>query len=406
MQIKFPPSFLWGAAISSYQCEGGNLYSDWHLWEKEKGLEQAGMACDHYHLFKQDFQLAAKLNLNALRFSLEWARIAPQPNTFLEQELAHYQQVIDSLIKLNLKPVVTLHHFTNPIWFAKNGGWRTAKNIDSFLNYLQKTAETFKHRVEYWLIFNEPLVYVYNSFVCGIWPPGVKSFPDAKKVLNNIVAAYIAGYKEIKNIYKNSTISPKISLAKNLRIFSPCPNFNFGLNSLSARLRDRVFNLSMLDYLTKKECLDFLGINYYCKEYTRFKWLYGRECGHKMHGERKNHLGWYIASRGFYDVLLRLKRFNLPVLITENGTAEKEGRLYEEYLISHLESVGRAILEGIDIRGYMWWSLLDNFEWDKGFKYRFGLADVDYKTLTRKIRPFAFTYSKICKENQLSVNGY
>ena len=403
MEVKFPSSFLWGAALSSYQCEGGNTNCDWYQWERKKGLEEAGEACDHYHLFDKDFQLAKELNLNSLRFSLEWARIHPDSLNFAEDELKHYSDVVNCLSKYKIKPIVTLHHFTNPAWFVDKGGWLNSKNIDYFLSFLNKSVSALKSKVDTWLIFNEPLVYIYNSFIRGIWPPGEKSLKLAKKALDNIITAYLIGYKEIKNIYQDSSILPQVSLAKHMRVFSGCPDFYFILNSLSALLRNKCFNFWLFDYLGKRKSLDFLALNYYCKEYVRFKGLLGIECSHLHHKERKNHLGWNIYPQGFYRILRSLKRFNLPIIITENGTAETEDDFYEEYLIEHLRSMAKALREGVDLRGYLWWSLLDNFEWDKGFKYRFGLVEVDYKSMERRIKPFANTYARICRENKIEI---
>ncbi|UCD15141.1 MAG: glycoside hydrolase family 1 protein [Candidatus Omnitrophota bacterium] len=401
MQLKFPSHFLWGAAISSYQCEGENYNSDWCLWEKERALERAETACNHYHLFEEDFQLARRLNLNSLRISIEWARVCPQKSVISDEEITHYSAVVDTLCKFNLTPFITLHHFTNPIWFSARGGWASSENIDSFLNYLQKIVGALKDKVNYWLIFNEPLVYIYNSFICGIWPPGGRSLKTALRVFKNIIAAYITGYQEIKRIYKDSEVIPQISLAKNMRLFSPCPKYNLGLNNFSSFIRDKIFNYPVYDYLSKKKYLDYLAINYYCKEYVRFSLPLGEECNHSFHKEHRNYLGWYIYPYGFYEILKKLKKYSLPVIITENGTAETRDCFYQDYLVSHLKSLAQALEEGLDIKGYLWWSLLDNFEWDKGFGPRFGLIEVDYNTLRRKIKPFAYIYAKICKENRL-----
>ncbi|MBU2473303.1 MAG: glycoside hydrolase family 1 protein [Candidatus Omnitrophica bacterium] len=399
--MRFPSNFLWGASLSSYQCEGANLNSDWYFWEKEKGLELCGLACDHYHHYDQDFRLARSLNLKALRISIEWSRICPYPEVFSQKELQHYSSVIDSLLKHNLKPVVTLHHFTNPLWFSDREGWLCSKNIDSFLEYLRKTVETLKDRVDTWIIFNEPLVYAYQGFITGSWPPGERSFPKAKKVLANILEAYCRGYEEIKQIYGRQPVS--VSLAKHLRVFEAVPGLGFPLNSIAVGLRDRIFNWQALDYLAKRKKLDFIGLNYYCREYVQAGGLFGCESNYQPKAGRKNHLGWDIYPQGFLDILVELGKYKLPVMITENGTAETEDRFYQEYLLSHLKSLAQAQAKGVDVAGYFWWSLLDNFEWDKGFKPRFGLFEVDYKTLTRISRPFAQTYAKICQANRLEL---
>ncbi|MFA5337931.1 MAG: family 1 glycosylhydrolase [Candidatus Omnitrophota bacterium] len=401
-KVDFPPSFLWGAAISSYQTEGANYNSDWYLWEKKKKIQASGRAANHYELFSHDFKLAKELNLGALRLSFEWARINPAPGVYIEEEINHYKEVIQTLKILGLKPFVTLHHFTNPIWFTQAGGFQSSKNTGYFLEYLKRIVEEFKDDIQHWSIFNEPLVYVYNGYICGRWAPGVKSIRIARKVSDNITSAYIDGYKEIKNIYNGETPS-YVSLVNHIRKFSPCPNFNFGQNSISACLKDKLSNFGIINYLTKKSCLDYLAVNYYCKEYVKFKGLVGAECTHQFHKERKNYLGWYIYPQGFYELLKRLKCYGLPIYVMENGTAEIEDSLYKEYLFSHLQCVARAISEGTDIKGYFWWSLIDNFEWDYGFGPKFGLIDVNYDTFERRIKPFALTYAKICKENRIEI---
>lgn len=404
MEIKFPSDFLWGTAISSYQCEGGNYNSDWYLWEKTRKLQPAGAGCGHYHRFREDFSLAKSLNSNALRFSLEWSRICPEPGVFLREEIEHYHKVFDSLKKNNLKPLVTLHHFSNPIWFVNRGGWMNPKNIDFFLEFVKKSVEEFKEKAEYWLIINEPLVYIYNGFIRGIWPPGHKSLVCAHKVLKNMRAAYLDGYREIKNIYKDSTICPKVSLARHLRKFSPCQGPAFLLNCLGSHLRNKFFNFSLLDDLAKRGALDFIGLNYYCIDYTHFTNILGGKIRPEPVSPRRNQLGWYIDPRGFYDVLISLKKFGLPVIITENGTAETEDPLYEDYLISHLQALAKAYSQGVNVAGYLWWSLLDNFEWAEGFKAKFGLIEVDYKTQKRKCKPFSRNYAKICRDNKILLS--
>ena len=238
MTVNFPANFLWGASLSSYQHEGQNTNSDWHLWEKERGFEPCQRSCDHYHLFEKDFQLAKELNLNCLRFSLEWARVCPYQSVFRQEEINHYSTVVDNLLKYQLKPVVTLHHFTNPFWFSKQGGWLKSSNIDYFLEYLRKVVEANKAKVDTWLIFNEPLIYIYQGFISGAWPPGEKSFAKAKRVLANILSAYSTGYEEIKRIYGKTPVS--VSLTKHMRIFSACPKGLGFLNSLA------LFKVSLL----------------------------------------------------------------------------------------------------------------------------------------------------------------
>jgi beta-glucosidase len=234
----------------------------------------------------------------------------------------------------------------------------------------------------------------------GVWPPGLKSLPEARKAMANLTSAYIAAYQEIKKIYKNNGLEAQVSLTQNLRVFSPCPNMNFGQNSLSAFVRSKVFNFSLLDHLAARHCLDFIGLNYYCREYDMFSDIAGKECGHAHRG-RKNDCGWYVYPKGIHQCLKALKHYKLPIVISENGTAENQNEFYEDFLNLHLKEVWQAIQEGVDVRGYYWWSLMDNFEWDKGYSKKFGLFELDRKTFERRPRPFAQIYSRIAKENKL-----
>lgn len=402
MLVKFPSNFLWGSGISSYQVEGGNDLCDWFFWEREKNLTAAGKACAHYSLFPRDFELARFLSHNSLRLSIEWSRICPSGDKISVEELSHYKEVVSCLKRNSLTPVITLHHFTNPVWFLNKGGWLVNRNIDYFLKYVSRISYSLKDSVNYWIIFNEPLVYVYNGFIRGIWPPGYKSFTQARKVLNNILKAYVLAYQEIKRVCGDD--NSKISIAKHLRVFSPCPHYNLGQNSLFAGIRSRLFNYAVLDYLAGKGKLDFIGVNYYCKEYVKGGGsILGDECSLNHHIERKNSLGWNVYPHGLSMLMYSLKKYDRPLLITENGTAEDKENRYEEFLLRHITEVGKAITAGVKVSGYLWWSLLDNFEWDRGYNHRFGLLKVNFNTFEREIRKFAFTYKKICSANSIKI---
>ena len=326
---------------------------------------------------------------------MEWSRLYPGP-TLNYAALAHYLKVVDALEKSGLTPFITLHHFTNPVWFMARGGWFKSANIDYFLKYLSAVTRALSGRIKHWFIFNEPLVYLFNGYIQGNWPPGTKSFSTALKALKNILAAYQHGYAEIKRICPEA----EVTFNKHLISFAPLPGEALRKNTFAAFVRDKLFNDALLDYLAGRKLIDFLAINYYRRQYVTARGLLGREADYARH---PNSLGWDSYPEGFYRLMLRLKKYKLPVVITENGTAEKSSPAYQNYLISHLKQVRRAMASGVDIRGYFWWSLLDNFEWAEGFKPRFGLAAVDYKTYQRKIRPYAETYAKIIRNNGKNI---
>ena len=395
--IKFPGHFLWGAATSAYQVEGDNFNSDWYHWEKtNKGMALSGAACRHYQRFREDFDLAKSLGHNSHRFSIEWSRIQPEPDKFCEEELNHYIQVVTYLRQLNIEPVVTLHHFTNPVWFSKIGGWDNPRAVEYFLAYAQKVVGALCGKVKYWVTINEPMVYAYYSYITGQWPPQQRSWAKASKVISRLTQAHIHSYKLIHDFYKeNKLIPPMVSLAQNMIAFKSCkPSLR---NNLAVYLRNRLFNFRLLDKLARAKTLDFIGLNYYTRYLidTR-KWsiaeLLINTCGKNHDNLAKNSLGWEIYPQGLYELLVALKKYRLPVFILENGICTEDDLLRWEYIRGHLKQLRRALDEGANVIGYLYWSLMDNFEWDKGFKAHFGLCavDSDYKRTPREsARKFA-----------------
>ncbi|MFH1201399.1 MAG: glycoside hydrolase family 1 protein [Candidatus Omnitrophota bacterium] len=420
---NFPKNFLWGAATSSHQVEGDNFYNNWWRWENfEKTVERSGKACDHYRLFEQDFDLARELNHNAHRFSVEWSRIYPKADEFKSDEVEHYLKVVAALRKRNIEPVVTLHHFTNPHWLLDFGGWANPKAVRYFVEYVEHIVKALGADVKYWVTINEPMIYVYYSFIIGIWPPGVKSTREAFKVLNNLILAHSNAYKVIHRIYEeNKWPRPYVSIAQNILAFTPCRNFF--LDKEAAYLRDQVYNQLLLKVFTTgqmkipgliydrlsfaKETLDFIGLNYYSRHFVRFDLfkpgeLFGRQCSLDHHkAGRLNEMNSEVYPEGLLKVLLSLKKYNLPIIITENGTAETDDNFRWQFIKGHLKYLSRAINAGVDVRGYLYWSLLDNFEWHHGFKPRFGLTEVDYATQERKIRESARKFAQVCKSNSI-----
>jgi beta-glucosidase len=400
--IEFPKDFFWGAATSAHQVEGNNLNSDWWEWEKRIGLKEvSGEACRHYQLYKEDFDLAKFLHHNAHRLSVEWSRIEPQEGKFSSFELAHYRDVVLSLRERQIEPIVTLHHFTNPLWFAKLGGWQNNRAPEYFLRYVEKIVDTLSENVRFWITINEPMVYTYHSYVLGIWPPQEKSFSKAKKVKENLFASHIKAHKLIQSIYKKRNLSfPLVSVAHNLQAFVPC---DLSLkNKFAAYLRNKLFNFSFIERLIRYGSIDFIGINYYNRSLVDVEaWcpknLILDMCRKNHSRLKKNSLGWDIYPEGLYGLLLRLKKYNLPVFILENGICSEDDNQRWDYIRQHLQNLYRAMKDGAKVLGYIYWSLLDNFEWDKGFAHRFGLIQVDYHTYKRTVRESAKKFSEICK---------
>jgi len=403
--IRFPHDFLWGAATSAYQVEGGNVNADWWQWEKEAGKERSGKASRHYELYERDFDLASGLHHNAHRLSIEWSRIEPRQGRFSQKELKHYLDVILALRRRNIEPIVTLHHFTNPAWFTKSGGWVNARSAFRFLRYCKFVIPPLARHVRYWITINEPTVYISHAYILGIWPPQAKSYPKATAVEENLAWAHVKAYRLIHKIYKEANFGrPSVSIAQNVMAFVPRKK-DFK-NRLAAYLRDRLYNLGFLERIMRhnimSKTMDFIGVNYYSRQVVDVKklglWNLATDIGDERYDRcEKNSLGWDIYPRGVYEVLMELKKYHLPVMITENGICTPDDNQRWKYIYDHLKNIHHAIRKGVQVTGYLYWSLLDNFEWDSGFGPRFGLIGIDYKTGKRTVRKSARKFSEVCK---------
>ncbi len=403
---KFPDGFLWGAATSAHQVEGDNILNDWWKFEVSGKLKyQSGQACRHYSMYEGDFDLAQKLNHNCHRFSIEWSRVEPEEGIFSDKEIEHYKAVVSALKRRGLEPIVTLHHFTNPLWFAQSGGWTLKSSTERFLNYVEKITNSLKDDVRFWVTINEPMVYVYHSFLLGLWPPQEASLLKTWIVQKNLLQAHIKAYHLINKIYEENRLGkPFVSIAQNMQDFVPCRAT--ARNKFAAFLRSKVFNL---DFISRSFCanaLDFIGVNYYSRSLVELRgWgiknFSTDVCQGGHDNLKKNSMGWDIYPQGLYHVLLSLKKYNMPVFILENGICTADDNLRWEFIREHLEALRKAIEAGVKTLGYVYWSLLDNYEWDKGFAPRFGLVEVDYSTYKRTIRESAVKFAQVCLSNSL-----
>lgn len=382
--LKFPENFLWGTATSAYQVEGGIEKSDWSQ------DFPAGRACDHYNLYEKDFDLMKRLNQDIYRFSIEWSRIEPQPGNFDEKEVAHYKKVLLALRKRNIKAMVTLHHFSNPLWLAKIGGWTNKKVTFYFIRFAKRIFKEYQNLIDFWLTINEPLIYASKGYLDGTWPPKKKSFFSFLRVIKNQVSCHKKIFEELHKASPNV----KVGIAKNNVYFEPFDRKSF-LDKFNVFLNRLFWNEFFLNRI--KNHLDFIGLNYYFHQKIKFL------AQNKNKNKVVSDVGWEIYSEGIYWVLKELRKYNLPIYITENGLADAKDKLRKDFIKEHLFWIYKAISEGVDVRGYFHWSLMDNFEWEKGFEPRFGLVEIDYKTLSRKPRPSAFYYAKICKDNTLQL---
>jgi beta-glucosidase len=419
----FPKGFLWGSAASSYQVEGGITGCDWYEWEPGRiaNGDRAGRACGHYGLYEKDFALARSLGHNAHRLSLEWSRIEPEEGKWDEGAMDHYAAVLKSLRDRGLAPMVTLDHFTLPLWLAPFGYWASEKTSHFFARFAKKAAERLLPLAEFWITLNEPVLVVYMGYRQDHWPPGRSDWKDAKKALYHMILAHARAYHVLHEEGGKQAVPVRVGIAKHMRAFDPC-HFSNPLDLMICYMRSHFLNKLFLEVIRTgillpplglykripwvKGTQDFIGLNYYTRDHVAFDFnhpsdLFGKDIVKKK--IPRTAMGWQIYPRGLFRMLKYLKRFKLPVYITENGIATDRDEERSRFIRDHLAEVGRAMKEGVDVRGYFYWSLMDNFEWLDGFKPRFGLLEVNYETLERTIRPSAQVYRSICETNRLDA---
>ena len=403
MKFDFGDDFLWGVSTAAHQTEGNNTNSDWWKFETEgkvKGGERSGMACNSYELYRQDIDLAKKLNVNAFRFSVEWAKIEPEEGKFDQDVLSHYADEVSYMRKRGIEPMVTLHHFTNPIWLVEKGGWESKKSIAFFLRYVQKVVETIGD-VKYFITINEPNVYVLFGYLSGYWPPEIKDRKKAKRVLANMALAHSKTYDLIHSKVPDAKVSTAMNMAS-FRPKAPIP-----LDFLLTKIVNYQYNFAFLDAvffgkihspvgkisLPKGKKLDFIGINYY----TRFLVHFGLTPKISSGNLPKTDMGYELYPQGIKDIIKNVwKRYKTPIIVTENGVADEEDKVRIKYILKILESLSISVSEGVKLKGYFHWSLMDNFEWAEGFKPRFGLYSTNFKTFERTLRKSGEFYSKVC----------
>ncbi|MBF0485639.1 MAG: glycoside hydrolase family 1 protein [Candidatus Omnitrophica bacterium] len=405
-EITFPKRFLWGAGTSAYQVEGNNANSDWWDWETTtKRPEPSGLACRHYELYDSDFDLIQSLHHNCHRLSIEWSRVEPEEGYFSDHEIRHYEDVIKALKRRGIEPVVTLHHFTNPLWFARLGGWENKDARKYYSRYVEQIVDVLSPHVRFWVTINEPMVYAYYSYLAGLWPPQKKSFGLAMKVADTLALAHIDAYGRIHAIYKRKNFpAPLVSIAQNIRSFVR-KNASFK-NQAGAFARDYLFNQRLIKNLLHTKSLDFLGVNYYTRDVVDVRSWSPASFLSDVHKTdpaeiKKNSLGWDVYPEGLLDNLLHLKKYQLPIFILENGICTHDDNERWEFIQAHLKCVHDAMKKGAPVMGYLYWSLLDNYEWADGYAPRFGLVDVDYTTFKRTVRDSAKKYAQVCKSGIL-----
>lgn len=419
--FHFPQGFLWGTATAAHQVEGSNTNNNWAAWEAEPGRikngHKSGLACDWWGgRWKEDFDRAAETGQNAHRLSIEWSRIQPRPDIWDEDALDHYRQMMRGLAQRNLTAMVTLHHFSDPLWITERGGWENDETPALFEQFAVKVVEALKEYVNLWVTINEPNVYTYGGYLNGGFPPGKNDLASAFQVTTNLVRGHAAAYRAIHARQRTA----RVGIAQNYRSFVPA-HPGLPLDTWMARFLSANFNASFPDALATgklrfvlkrtripeaAKTQDFIGVNYYSRDLVSFKPLATRSFFHRLHYPRGADLSdtGFIANipEGMFEALKWANRFQLPMIVTENGVEDADDDLRPRYTIQHIHQIWRAVNFNWPVKGYFHWSLVDNFEWERGWTQRFGLWGLDTETQARIRRPSVDVYADICQRNGIS----
>jgi beta-glucosidase len=340
------------------------------------------------------------LGLNAYRLSVEWARIEPEPDRIDYQVLDHYREVLEAVRAAGLEPIVTLHHFTNPLWLSDAGGWQRPEVVARFAAYVSHVARHLGDLVRWWVTINEPTVFGLFGYISGAWPPHRRN--DFRGYLRHL-RHVLAGHAAARQALRSHRPEAMVSMALHLNPIDPV-RYGDPTDHIAVWLYDWLWQGRVLR--AARPNLDWVGVNYYFRILVRWDVLPWRFFeAPEMGPHAKTEYGWEIYPKGLYRVLKRVGRMDKPVIVTENGIADADDDQRARYLIAHLRQAHRALREGVDLRGYMHWSLLDNFEWSEGFTKRFGLAELDLSTKKRTLRRSAHVYREIAQRNCVSLEA-
>jgi beta-glucosidase len=414
--FSLPASLKLGSATASLQIEGGDENNSWYRFSrsgKTKDGKDSFVACDHWNRVDEDIALMKAMNLDCYRLSLEWSRIEPREGEFDAPSIAHYRDELEKLHAAGIEPIVTLHHFSNPLWMEDSGSWLDSSCIGRFARYVERVVRDLGSLASIWVTINEPNVYVTGGYFQGNWPPEHRSLIQTIGVSRNLVRAHRKAYRIIHRMRAELGFSDSmVGCAHHLRVFEPADS------RITTRLfmnaADLLFHRTFLEGTTTGRELfpiglghpdgrgergkdgkprgfaDFIGVNYYSRDLFSGTRMYPKPA------TPRNDLDWEIYPEGLYIVCAKTwKEYALPILITENGTADSRDAFRSGYIFDHLFQVKRLLDDGVDVRAYCHWTLMDNFEWKEGYTARFGLAETDFATQERRIRKSGKLYGDI-----------
>jgi beta-glucosidase len=417
--LHFPRGFLWGCATAAHQVEGNNTNNQWWQWEQTGHTNgTSGLACDWWGgRWREDFDRAAEGHQNTQRISVEWSRIQPEPDKWDEDALEKYRLMLRGLKERGMTPMVTLHHFTDPLWLAERGSWEKDETVILFERFVRKTVDALKEYCTLWCTVNEPNGFALLGWADGTFPPGKHDIRLGYRVLANLVRGHAAAYRTIHEIQKEARVGyalhyrpmlarswfPLDVLMRNMRYTGI--NMGFPSSISTGVLRSPVGNLRVPE---AKGTQDYFGLNYYTRMIVSFDLRNARELFSRESFPVDADLSQtkFLANipEGFFDSIKWAVRSypDTPIIVTENGVESEDDRIRPRYIAQHVHQMWHAVNFNWPIKAYYHWSLVDNFEWERGWTQRFGLWALDTATQKRTKRPSAELYAEICKENGLS----
>ena len=387
--LEFPEGFVWGAAGCAHQTEGGNSGTDW--WEHEllddsPAVEPSGQACDSWNRYAEDWRLAADAGLDAVRLSIEWARIEPRPGEVDHAAVDHYRSVIGTAQDLGLLTNVTLQHFTLPLWFTERGSWLGPDAVSDFARYVRVVTAHLGDLLQQVGTINEPQVLVNLGYVTGVFPPRRRDREAAAAVAERLMACHLAAVQELR-----SGTEAEVGALYALPAY-----VGDGAEEQLAEVEQRWIE----PLAVAGDPGDWVGLQYYTKE-TRAP--DGTATPVVDEGDQVTQMGWAWYPDGLTQSLAQIAGCGLPIVVTENGIATADDAERIRFVTQHLVRLHAAVEAGRDVRGYHYWSLLDNFEWNEGYRPTFGLVAVDRTTFERHPKPSLAWLGEVARRNAVRV---
>ncbi len=397
---SFPAGFRWGTATAAHQIEGGNTNNDWWRFEHDPAsfaVESSGDATDSYHRWAEDADIIAGLGFDNYRFSLEWSRIEPAPGEFSQAALDHYARVCEGLRQRGIDPVVTFHHFTSPLWIADSGGWTNPDTAERFERFVERAATRLDGLITRACTINEPNIVAFCGHILGVFPPG-KALPIA--AIDEINAVFVDAHRRAVGAVRSVSRDIPVGLTLSATEWVALPGGEERMAESRRYMEDVYYDATVGSDGTPD---DFVGIQTYSRTRIGPAGAVGPEAGVEVLV-----MGYEYWPQALEASLRRAWDYTagrIPLLVTENGIGTNDDVQRIAYVREALAGVLRAIADGIDVRGYTYWSLLDNFEWSFGYTPRFGLVEVDRSTFKRTPKSSAAWLAAVAKANALPQEG-